>query len=182
MILLSLGPPREPGGASSDLHRVELDPLVEDPGGPGVDLERPQGPDEASGLPEIRDLAVGLRIVRDLESLAVERTGHVGDEDHLPQVVGSDQELELDLDTPGLLRHRRTEAQRRRAAGHGQAIAETRAEELTEELVELLLEPAVAAVDRGRVDAIASEWNAALVAHPSILAGVLAPSPRAFRL
>ena len=157
---------------------MELDPLADEPGGPGVDLERPQGSDEASGLAEIRDLAVGLRIVRDLESLAVEHTGHVGDEDHLPQVVGSDQELELGLDSSGLLRHRRAEAQRRRAAGHGEAIAEKRAKELTEELVELLPETAVAAVDRGRVDAMTPEWNAALVAHLSILAGVLAPNPR----
>ncbi len=89
----------------------------------------------------------------------------MGDQDHTLEAVHLDEELELIDDAlffeKGLLVPREAG----RAAGEGDAVVTGQAQTVLKEIVELLANTAVGAVDGGRVDTGSFVFDAALIVH-----------------
>ena len=151
-------------GLVLDLDGLEADGAVDEAGVVGLggcdagdagDVGR--GADEVGSLDEL-ELAV-LKV----QACAVEGAAFVGDEDDAFEAVDLDEELQL-VDDPLLLEEGLGVAgEAGGAAGEGEAVVTREAEAVLEEVVEVLADPAVGAVDRRGVDAVVVVGDAALI-------------------
>jgi hypothetical protein len=97
-----------------------------------------------------------------VQSRGVKRAVFMGNQDDAPEVMNVDQESQL-LDDPFLFAiGKEVAGEARRAAGHRKPIVAWQLKRVFQEVVELLSETPVAAIDRRRMDATRIEANTAL--------------------
>ena len=161
--MLSSGPPTAlPKERGSHVDALEGDALSAGARKVGRDFDvDPEPLHVPDGFPEVFALPGFELAGRDMQPVGVVGTALVRDQDHLPDVMDGDQKPKLLGDPFFFAVGAEVSGQTGRPTRNGQAVVARQLQAVKEEIVDLLAEPAIAAIDGGRIDAVPFEGNPA---------------------
>lgn len=150
----------EKGEDGSHVHALECDALSAGPREVRRDFDvDPEPLHVPDGFPEVFALPGFELTGRDVQPVGVVGTALVRDQDNQPDLMDADQKSKL-LGNPFFFAISAEVArQAGRPAGNGQPVIARQAQAIKQEIVDLLTEPAVAAIHGGRIDAVPFEGD-----------------------